>query len=75
MNTSEFCEVCGKFWCDGKRHKTTREEVEALGLVIDEGNLIAGPFIPDGRTRIYEPETYNVRGEGQTLEEALASMS
>jgi len=45
--------------------------VEALGLVIDEGNLISGPFIPDGTVRIYDPETVSVWGEGDSLKEAL----
>lgn len=40
-------------------------------LEVDHGNLIAGPFISDGRVRIYCPETHDVRGEGDTLQEAF----
>lgn len=48
-----------------------QEAIEALGLIIDEGNLIAGPFIPDGTVRVYDPETIVVWGEGPSLVEAL----
>lgn len=46
-------------------------EVTNTGLEIDEGNLIAGPFIPDGNVRIYDPETLTVVAEGSNVEEAL----
>jgi hypothetical protein len=46
--------------------------VHAQGFVVDEGNLISGPFIPDGRVRIYDPETNDVLAQGRTIEEALA---
>lgn len=44
--------------------------IERAGLAVDEGNLIAGPFIPDGTVRIYDPDTLDVRGEGATLADA-----
>jgi len=48
-----------------------REACEELGLVLDEGNLIQGPFIPDGTCRIYpEGEPYQILGSGSTPEEA-----
>jgi hypothetical protein len=49
---------------------TIRAACEALGLVLDEGCLIAGPFIPDGTSRVYDPVTSRVLGEGKTNEEA-----
>jgi len=48
-----------------------RECIEAAGYVIDEGNLIAGPFISDGRVRIYCADTHNVVCEERTLKEAV----
>jgi len=48
-----------------------KERLEAEGYVIDEGNLIAGPFIPDGRCRIYDPTSMHIVAEGRTVEKAL----
>jgi hypothetical protein len=47
-----------------------REEIDSWGLAIDEGNLIGGPFISDGKVRIYDPDTSSVKGEGVNIEEA-----
>lgn len=44
------------------------QELTCRGLQVDEGNVIGGPFIPDGVVRIYDDS--GVRGEGRTLEEA-----
>ena len=42
---------------------------------VDEGNVIGGPFIPDGRVRIYHRLTNHVESEGATLEEAYSEMA
>jgi methylmalonyl-CoA mutase cobalamin-binding subunit len=52
-----------------------RELLEERDLVLDEGCLIAGPFIPDGTVRIYaEGDPYTVLGEGQTIQEAYGDL-
>lgn len=48
-----------------------QERLSAEGFLIDEGNLIGGPFIPDGRCRIYNPTSMYILAEGRTLEEAI----
>ena len=53
----------------------TDEEVQAacdaLGLVLDGGCLIQGPFIPDGTCRIYpKDEPYQILGSGETPQDA-----
>ena len=51
--------------------KDIQDFFQELGLVLDEGNLISGPYIPMGYVRIYaEEEPYNILGEGNTVEEA-----
>jgi len=42
-------------------------------LKVDEGNLIDGPFIPDGTVRIYEGWS-NVLGSGETLADAFSDL-
>jgi hypothetical protein len=49
-----------------------RQVLEAQGLVVDDGNLISGPFIPDGRVRIHSPGSVSILGDGSTLAEAYA---
>jgi hypothetical protein len=52
-----------------------RELLEERELVLDEGCLIDGPFIPDGTVRIYaEGEPYDVLGEGQSIKEAYEDL-
>ena len=54
-----------------------QEDLEKLsehGLLVDEGNLIQGPFIPDGRVRIYRESDHSVVAEGRTYEEAVANL-
>lgn len=48
-------------------------ELKARGFNIDEGNLIDGPFIPDGMVRIYRVNDSNVFICELTVEEALNS--
>jgi hypothetical protein len=47
-----------------------RRALEDLGLEVDEGNRVGGPFIPDGTTRIYDEDTLDVLAEGPDLQEA-----
>lgn len=47
-----------------------RLAIKGLGLKLDEGGLIDGPFIPDGTIRIYDPETHSILGSGDSLIEA-----
>lgn len=42
--------------------------LEEHGLAVDEGNVIGGPFIPDGRYRLYSCETHDVICESRTRE-------
>jgi hypothetical protein len=52
-----------------------RRELDERGLVLDEGNLISGPFIPDGTVRIYHPDDpCLVLGEGATIKEAFEDL-
>lgn len=52
------------------------EQLAALGYTVDHGDLIAGPFIPDGAVRIYRgDDPYDIVGEGDTLEEAASSVA
>lgn len=46
-----------------------------LGFDVDLGNVIGGPFIPDGTVRIYETASNNVIAQGPSLEEAYASLT
>lgn len=41
------------------------------GLALDAGNVIGGPFIPDGIYRIYRPGDLGIVGSGSTLEAAI----
>ena len=36
------------------------------GFAVDEGNAIGGPFIPDGRYRIYRQETHEMLCDSKT---------
>jgi hypothetical protein len=49
-------------------------ELHERGLDIDEGNLIGGPFIPDGMVRIYRTSDHSVIVCECTVEEALNSV-
>jgi len=52
-----------------------RRLLEERELVLDEGCLISGPFIPDGTVRIYaEDNPYAVLGEGQSIQEAYTDL-
>ena len=44
-------------------------ELDENDLKVDQGNTVGGPFIDDGRVRIYGDDV-GVVGEGATLEEA-----
>ena len=48
--------------------------LEGAGLAVDHGDLISGPFIPDGTVRVYDPDTGDVLGEGDTLAAAAANV-
>lgn len=48
--------------------------LEEAELAVDHGNLISGPFIPDGTVRIYRPETLSILGRGATLVEAVEDL-
>lgn len=49
------------------------EQLVALGYTVDHGDLIAGPFIPDGTVRVYRgDDPWDVAGEGATLEDAAS---
>jgi hypothetical protein len=51
--------------------KEIREECARLGLRLDEGDLIGGPFIPDGHYRIHPiNDPYTVLGHGYSPQEA-----
>ena len=57
----------------------TEEEIitallEEHGLIVDFGNRISGPFIPDGYVRIHKDDNFTVVGEGSTLEAAVESL-
>ena len=41
---------------------------------MDDGGTIGGPFIPDGTTRIYDPDSSCVLGAGDTLAAAFADV-
>jgi hypothetical protein len=43
-----------------------RVALEDHGLAVDEGNVIGGPFIPDGRYRIYNLSTHDVICDAKT---------
>ena len=49
------------------------ELLESRGLLIDDGCVIGGPFIPDGRYRIYD-EDYTILGEGSSLRKAYEEL-
>lgn len=49
------------------------EALAAEGITVDHGNLIGGPFIPDGTVRILDWYS-NVVGEGRTLAEAVEAL-
>lgn len=51
-----------------------RFEVSERGLAIDDGNVIGGPFIPDGIVRIYDRSTYYVAGSGHDLRSAYENL-
>jgi hypothetical protein len=44
--------------------------IKGMGLKLDQGCLIDGPFIPDGTIRVYDPETSAILGSGDSLTEA-----
>jgi len=45
------------------------------GWTVDFGDLIEGPYIPDGTVRVYaEDDPYEIIGEGKTLSEAVAGL-
>ena len=49
------------------------EQLVALGYTVDHGNLIDGPFIPDGTVRIYRgDDPWDIAGQGATLEDAAS---
>jgi hypothetical protein len=50
--------------------KSLQGLLERAGFAVDHGDLIAGPFIPDGTVRVYDPETSRILGRGDTLAEA-----
>jgi hypothetical protein len=43
-----------------------RAALDEHNLVVDEGNVIGGPFIPDGRYRLYVIDTHDVICEAKT---------
>lgn len=45
-----------------------RERLAQMGLELDEGNVIGGPFIPDGTYRVYDPDTHGVVDCNRDLE-------
>jgi len=52
------------------------EQLVALGYTVDHGNLIDGPFIPDGTVRIYrDDDPWDIVGQGDTLEDAASSVA
>lgn len=53
---------------------TLQEILERAGLAVDHGDLISGPFIPDGTVRVYDPDTDRVLGSGDTLAAAFAEV-
>jgi hypothetical protein len=55
-------------------HEDMMAVLAAHDLEVDEGCLIGGPFIPDGRVRIYRPDDLRVMGEGKTFEEAFEAL-
>lgn len=57
----------------GMGERRTEEALEAEGLIIDRGDLIWGPFIPDGIIRILDGAG-SVVGQGRTLEEAVGDL-
>ncbi len=57
------------------REREIEEKVAEMGLAIDNGATIGGPFIPDGTTRIYDPETYSMKACGKTLESAFEDLT
>ena len=45
------------------------------GWTVDFGDLISGPYIPDGTVRIYEDDNpYNIVAEGATLQDAVSGL-
>lgn len=50
-----------------------RDLLAERGLELDEGNLIQGPFIPDGMWRVYDPETRDVKAQGRGFEAVMAN--
>lgn len=49
------------------------EALAGIGLTVDRGDLIDGPFIPDGTVRICDRGA-SVLAEGRTLEEAVGNL-
>lgn len=69
---SDECQSDDDWRRELERDRDFEALVEGLGFVLDHGNLISGPFIPDGHVRIYRPETIRVVAEGRTVAEAAA---
>lgn len=42
-----------------------------LGCAVDEGMTIGGPFIPDGRVRVFREDSLDLLAEGASLQEAF----
>lgn len=49
------------------------EKIAERGFSVDEGNLIGGPFIPDGRIRIVDSEC-SEKASGKTLKDAYEDL-
>jgi len=49
------------------------EQLVALGYTVDHGDLIDGPFIPDGTVRVLRgDDAWEIAGEGPTLRDAAS---
>lgn len=55
--------------------KEFRSLLEERGFELDEGNLIAGPFIPDGRWRVYRTDDHLVIAEGCDLADVMENFN
>lgn len=54
---------------------TLEEHLIERGYTVDHGDLIGGPFIPDGTVRIYrDGNPSDLAGEGRTLKEAARNI-
>jgi hypothetical protein len=53
-----------------------QERVQELGLILDEGNLIDGPFIPDGTLRVHPPDDpFQILAQGEDPAEVLSDLN